>query len=266
MNKKKLFISNLAWNHCDSDKILNLLKTYNINGIDFAPMKIKNKWQGIEINLKKFLQKLNVLKFKINAIQGIFYKTNFNLIKSKKNKIYFHIKKILKISKILNCNKIIIGSSYFRDISNLLTSKADLTFVDFFKKIKPLLRKNRIYLCFETIPKNYGEKYLYNINKLVYLIKKLKSPWLKINFDTSIFHFKKFDKTDFFKNKKYIKNIQISEKNFKFFTKPSKANLLFSKLIKKNKTVKNISLEMISNKTDIKKISLSLKNFTNIFN
>ena len=84
MNKKKLFISNLAWNHDDSDKILNLLKTYKINGIDFAPMKIKNKWQRIEINSKKFSQKLNTSKFKINAMQGIFYKTNFNLFNSKK--------------------------------------------------------------------------------------------------------------------------------------------------------------------------------------
>ena len=121
-------------------------------------------------------------------------------------------------------------------------------------------------MCFETIPKNYGENYLYEINDLVLLIKKMKSVWFKINFDTSLFHFSKFNKNTFVKNKKHIKNIQISQKKFQFFIKPNKYNLDFSKLINRDKKFNNISLEIISKKTELKKISISLNNFRSIFN
>ena len=269
MSKKKLFISNLGWKHCDFKKIIKLIKKNNIKGIDIAPIQLKNNWTKIDIKLKKFAKELNKLNIKVNAIQGIFYKKNFNLFKNnnfQKKKIYAHIRIILTISKIFKCNKVIIGSSSFRDLGNLTKQEADFTFVSFFKQIKPLLAKKKIYLCFETIPKNYGERYLYKISHLVQLIKKMKSKWFKINFDTSLFHFSKFNNAIFNKNKKYIKNIQISQKNFNFLINPSIANLKFAKLINNNKIFKDISLEIISKKTELKKISISLNKFRGIFN
>jgi sugar phosphate isomerase/epimerase len=267
MYKKKLFISNLAWNHFDSKKVLKLLKNYSIDGIDLAPIKINHKWKNSENSMKKFYKQFSLLGFEINAIQGIFYKTNFNLFKKlHESKIYNHLFKMIKISKILNCNKIIIGSSNFRNNDKLSLIESDIIFLNFFKKIVPLLKKHKIYICFEPIPKNYGEKYLNDIDKLANLIKKLKTPWFGINFDTSIYHFNKFNKNNFLNNQKIIKNIQISEKKFSFFTHPSKFNLLFAQLLKKNKFVRRISLEIISKNTDLKKLSISLKNFKQLFN
>ena len=166
---------------------------------------------------------------------------------------------------MFKCNKVIIGSSNFRNLGKLTIQEADLAFVNFFKPIKSLVAKKKIYLCFETIPKKYGENYLYKISHLVRLIKKMKSKWFKINFDTSLFHFSKFNYSIFNKNKKYIKNIQISQKNFIFFTYPSINNLKFAKLINNNKTFRDISLEIISKKTELKKISISLNKFREIF-
>jgi hypothetical protein len=94
----------------------------------------------------------------------------------------------------------------------------------------------------------------------------MKSKWFKINFDTSLFHFSKFNKAIFNKNIKYIKNIQISQKNFNFLINPSIANLKFAKLINNNKIFKDITLEIISKKTELKKISISLNKFREIFN
>ena len=47
---------------------------------------------------------------------------------------------------------------------------------------------------------------------------------------------------------------------------PNKYNLDFSKLINRDKKFNNISLEIISKKTELKKISISLNNFRSIFN
>ena len=267
MYKKKLFVSNLAWNHFDSTNVLKLLKDYSIDGIDLAPIKINHKWKNSETSMKNFYKKISILNLHVNAIQGVFYKTNFKLFKKNHQfNIYNHIFKMIKISKILNCNKIIIGSSNFRNNYKLNVFDSDNIFLNFFRQIIPLLKKHKIYICFEPIPRNYGEKYLDDIDKLANLIRKLKTPWFGINFDTSIYHFNKFNKKKFLNNQKLIKNIQISEKDFRFFTHPSKFNLLFAKLLKKNKFVRKVSLEIICKKTDLKKLAISLRNFKKLFN
>jgi len=122
MNTKNLFISNLGWKHKEYIKIINLLRIYNIRGIDFAPLQISSNWKDIIIKSRKFRDKLKNLKIKVNAIQGVFYGTKFNLFDTKKSnhdKIYNHLKNIIKIAKLFNSKKIIIGSSKFRNIKKL---------------------------------------------------------------------------------------------------------------------------------------------------
>jgi|APSaa5957512535_1039671.scaffolds.fasta_scaffold31081_3 sugar phosphate isomerase/epimerase len=269
MNKKNLFISNLAWDHSDFIKISKLLKFYKFKGLDLAPIKLNENWSLAKKQTYRFKKILDKSKLKVNAIQGIFFNTNFNLFNlniENKKKLLNHIKKILQISRIYNCNKIIIGSSNFRRKGKISKKKANLIFVNFFKEISSLFKKEKIFICFETIPKQYGEDYLYKIDTLVKLIKKINSPWLKINFDSSLFHFRKFKKSIFLKNKKYINNIQISEKGFHYLQKPSNNNIQFCNLLKKDKSIKNVSLEIISKKTSLRSLSISLENFKNILN
>ena len=81
MTKKSLFISNLGWDHFDTDKVLNLLVKNNFKGIDIAPIRLDNNWSKVERKSKKLQKKLDFFRLRVNAIQGIFYKTNFNLFK-----------------------------------------------------------------------------------------------------------------------------------------------------------------------------------------
>ena len=269
MNKKNIYLSNLAWNKKDTIKIFGLLKYNKIKGIDFAPIKLHNNWLLAERKATKFKKTLKKFNLNINAIQGIFFKTNFNLFDDKKvqnRKLINHFKRIIRISKIYNCKKIILGSSNFRYNKYLDKKDADKKFIEFCKKIEPFFKKNKIFVCFEAIPKQYGENYLYDLRDLVSLIKKIKSPWIKINFDTSIYHYKKFSEKIFLSNKRLIKNIQISEKKFIFFDKPSRNNKLFCKTLKKLNQHKNVSLEMISNKTNLIKFKDSLENLRLLLN
>ena len=68
------------------------------------------------------------------------------------------------------------------------------------------------------------------------------------------------------KIKNILKIYKFLKKNFNFLINPSIANLKFAKLINNNKIFKDISLEIISKKTDLKKISISLNKFRGIFN
>ena len=110
-----------------------------------------------------------------------------------------------------------------------------------------------------VIAQTMSQKYLNNPNQIVKLLKKIKSNNYGLNFDTSIYHFKKFNKNFFLKDYKFIKNIQISEKNFKHFDIISKENKEFFQILK-NKKIKEISVEIMSNDTNFKKLEKSLKN------
>ena len=173
---------------------------------------------------------------------------------------------IIKLCKIFNCKKIIIGSAEFRDTGDLNTKEADKIFIKFLEKILPLLIKNKIYFCIEPIPKQYNENYIYNFNKLFVLLKKIKSNWIKINFDTSLFHFNKLNLKLLKNNISLIKNIQISEKNFNFFKEPNKKNILVCKELNKINKIKNVSLEIISTKTDLTNLNISLRKLRKLLN
>ena len=266
MNKKSFFISNLAWNKNYQDKIFELIKKNKIQGIDFAPLQITDSWKNIEKKVKTHSYNLKKNKIKVNAVQGIFFKKKFNLFRdnNKSNEIFKHIKIIIKICKILNCNKIIIGSTEFRNKYNLKKKEADKIFIKFLKQLIPMLKKEKIFFCLEMIPKQYNEKYLFSFNHIIKIVKEINSKWISINFDTSLFHFKKLNILQFKENINLIKNLQVTEKKFKYFLKPSNKNIQFCKEIKENNKIKNVSLEMIENKTDINKIDLSIKKFINL--
>ena len=86
MNKKNLFVSNLAWNHRDFFQVIKILNHYNIKGLDLAPIKINKSWSLAIKESKEFNKILNKFGLKVNAIQGIFFDTDFNLFDLNKNK------------------------------------------------------------------------------------------------------------------------------------------------------------------------------------
>ncbi len=261
MIKKQIFISNLCWKKKNLNFVIDILKKEKISGIDFAPLNHFTSWKNI---LKKSKNLSGIFKKKgimVNALQGIFFKKDLNLFRAKdKKKITLHFKTIVKLCKIFKTNKIILGSSNFRNPKDLNFNKANYYFIIYFKYLNKLLKRNKIYLCIETIPKKYGEKYIYHINHLKYLVSKIKASNIKINFDTSIYHSKKLEMQKFSENLKNIKNIQISQPNFNYFDIPTKKNLKFLKILKKQKNIKKISLEIIDNRLNKSKFSKSLSN------
>lgn len=269
MKKKALFISNLGWENKNFKSVTKIVKDNGFKGIDLAPIKINNNWRNIVKNSKIFAQKLAKEKISVNAIQGIFFKKKFHLFKKDKkhlNKIFNHTLRIIQICKIYKCKKIIIGSSGFRKKVNLKQRNADEIFINFFRRFIKILDKEKIYFCLETIPFEYKEDYIFRFSHMINIIKAIKSKWIRINFDSSLFHFKKFDKNLLAKNLKFIKNIQITEKNFSFFLKPSKKNIKFCEQLKNIKQINNVSLEIISKKTNIRKLNTSMRNLNKLIN
>jgi len=146
--KREIYISNLAFSYHNFNLLKKIVKNHNLQGVDFAPINLWKNWENLKIKILKLKNFINKNKIKINAVQGIFYKKDFNLFddrKLTKKKISKHIIMIIDMCKKIKCNKIIIGSSNFRKKKNLDLKKADDIFVKFFSKYKNILRKKKNY-------------------------------------------------------------------------------------------------------------------------
>ena len=265
----KLYISNLCSDIKNQKKFLNIVSKFqDINGLDIAPLNVSKDWESSENNSKKFYNLIKKKNLKVNAIQGIFYKKNFSLLGDfKKNdyRVTSHFKKIIRLCKIFHCNKIVFGSSDFRNRKKHTIKYTDAIFKKFIKKIIPFLEKNNIVFCIETIPKVYNSNYLYKFNQTCKIVKYFNNKFIKINFDSGIFFNTELSKKVFTNNLDLIDNIQISEPYFNFFLNPNKYNLNFIKLLKNQHYQGTVSLEIISEKFENKKINKSITNFTKLF-
>ena len=266
-----LYISNLCSDVNNFKNFLNTIgKFRNINGLDIAPLNVAKNWSDTEYKANKIYDFIKYKKLKVNAIQGIFYKKNFTLEKNFSEfnndvKVIEHFKKIIRLCKIFKCKKIIFGSAEFRNRSKRSLNYTDNIFKKFLNKIIPILEKNKIYFCIETIPKIYNSNYLYKINQTYKLVKSTNNKYIKINFDSAIFFNAQFNKKLFLKNINLIENIQISEPFFKFFIKPNQYNINFASILKKINYKKSVSLEIISKSFKKNLVSNSVRNFIKLF-
>jgi len=266
-----LYISNLCSDIKNFKYFLNTISKFKkINGIDIAPLNIVKNWSDAEYHIKKIYKSIKYKKLKVNAIQGVFYKKNFTLENnfSKTNnddQVIEHFKKIIRLCKIFKCKKIIFGSAEFRNRKKYSFYYIDFFFKKFLNKIIPILEKNKIYFCIETIPKIYNSNYLYKIEQTCKLVKSINNKFVKINFDSAIFFNIKFNKKFFLNNINLIENIQISEPFFKFFIKPNSYNKYFASILKKINYKGTVSLEIISKKFKKKQVKSSIKNFIKLF-
>jgi len=266
-----LYISNLCSDKKNFEQLLNIILKYNkaIYGLDIAPLNVTENWHYSETESKRIYNLLKNKKLKINAIQGIFYKKNLNLLNdffTNEKKIIDHIKKIINICKIYHCNKIIFGSAEFRNKKSNSKKNADYVFTKFIEKIIPLLEENKIIFCIETIPKIYNSDYLFKFNQTCKIVKFFNNQFVRINFDSGIFFNSRFNINIFIDNLNLINNVQISEPYNNFFINPKRYNLHFLDTLRKISYEGTVSLEIISRKFEEEKIEKSINNFINFFN
>ena len=257
--KSKLSVSLLALkDFAEIDKFLSILKKNKINYVELPITKLLPNYCISKKKIDDFLRKLKNYKIRVSSIQAIYYNKNLNVLKKnhlKKN--ILHIKKIIKLTKILKARNIIFGSPLNRKRIRLNNTQSDKIFQSLLSKINHSLLINNIYFLIEPNAKYYGCNYLYNSKQTLKFVKKTKLSNVFINIDTGNANLEK-DKINFDpKDQLYVKNIQISEKNLKGLSKKiNKHKAILKKLELNNKF---ISLEMLN--LDINKLDKNIKKF-----
>ena len=260
--KYKLAVSLLALkDFSDIDKFFSILKKNNINYIELPITKLLPNYFVSKKKISLFLRKLKNYKIKISSVQAIFYNKKLNVLKNshlKKNLL--HIKKIIKLTKVLKAKNIIFGSPLNRKRIKLNNKQSNKNFQLLLSKVNNLLFINNIYFLIEPNSKYYGCNYLNNSEQTLNFVKNSKLSNVFINIDTGNANLEK-DKINLTpKDQFYVKNIQVSEKNLKGLSNKTTKHKLILKMLNLNN--KFISLEMLN--ININKLDTNIKKFKNI--
>ena len=257
--KSKLSVSLLALrNFTELEKFLSVLKKNNIRYIELPITKLLPNYHIREKKINVFLRKLENHNIKISSVQAIYYNKNLNVLKKnhlKRNLL--HIKKIIKLTKILKAEHIIFGSPLNRKRVKLNITQSNKNFQLLLSKINNLLVVNNVNFLIEPNSRYYGCNYLFNSKQTLKFVKNSKLSNVFINIDTGNANLEK-DRINFkSKDQLYVKNIQISEKDLKGLSdNTSKHKVILKKLDLNNKF---ISLEMLN--LDINKLEKNIKKF-----
>lgn len=235
--KTKIAISNLAWNKDEEDKVISILKKYQLAGVELAISKIwgdPKKWKesGIQIIATTSL------------LYGHPELTIFES-KEKREKTLNYLKDVIKHSSELGAKVMVFGSPKNRLIGKLNKDKANKIAVDFFKKIGQEAKKYNITFCIEPVPTIYGSDFILNTKEAINLVKKIGSDNIKVNVDTGAMKTNKEDfKKEIEKSISSTGHLHISEQGFAGVSNTKFGHNVIAKTLKDLKYKNWVSIEM----------------------
>jgi D-psicose/D-tagatose/L-ribulose 3-epimerase len=180
INKNLIGVSNLSWNHEDSNLAFAKLRDMGIKYIEVAPTKVCD-WVDSDFFKKIKDYKILAKKYDIEicGLQSLFFNKSINLFKEPKLFLE-HFKVVIKTARILEAKYLVYGSPKTR----VKTENDDESiFVDIFCDISELAKD--INVCIEPNPLEYGCNFILNASECEEMVRKINKKNIKSHIDTS---------------------------------------------------------------------------------
>lgn len=246
----KFCISNLAWNHNEESKILNLIKD-KIKFLEYSPSLLVKDFQSKKniLKIKKIWKKRNISLY---SMQSILYNTKNTYIygsKVQRKNFYNEVKKKIILAKNLDTKVIVFGSPKNKKTFGKKKVILDKLSLEMFRKIALVSKKNKIIFCVEANPQIYGTKYLTHTIDAINLAKKINNPFFKVNLDLGTI-ISNNENIDFLLGNylNYFGHAQISSPYLTNLLRYKKFIKIFIRKLKKYKYKKTVSIETLRNK------------------
>lgn len=210
----KTAISNIAWENYNDLKVLELLKSYNVQGIELAPTKVWPGWNNITkqsiLELKTFM---NDNGFKIPAMQAILFgKPELQLFDTESHRDFLeHFKLLAELAYELETDVLVFGAPKNRKRNQLSVMDADDIAIDFFSKVGEIFKNGNTSLVIENNPVEYMCDYMTNVSDVENIVNKVNSENIKVHADSAGIHMCVGDIADIIKGIKKIAHYHISE-------------------------------------------------------
>lgn len=216
----KLSISNIAWDPENNEKIYQLMKKYNYEGLEIAPTKIfcKNPYEKLEKS-REWKEKLHAKhNLRISSMQSIWYGREERLFGTdeERKKLQSYTEKAIDFASVIECKNLVFGSPKNRKLKkNENIDKA----LDFFKSIGEYAFRNNTVIGMEANPIIYNTNYINDTKSALELIKKVNSKGFLLNLDVGTVISNDENIEEIIGKVKYINHVHISEPWLKIIEK-----------------------------------------------
>lgn len=263
----RISVSNIAWDAEDDEKVYKKMTEEGCSGLEIAPTRLiptSNPYdlENVRLASCKVLEIKKKWGFSICSMQSIWYGRKENIFGSNQERkyLYDYTCSAINFANAIDCPHIVFGNPKNRIKLNDEDNKIGENFI--FECVNYAAKKN-IIIGIEPNPIIYGTNYLNTTYETLELVKKINSPFLKVNFDVGSVIQNNESINLLSKNIKYISHIHISEPYLDQIIEREMHKELIKILI--NKDYKNwISLEM--KKNGLENLFDSLKIIKKAFN
>ncbi len=187
----KLAVSNIAWEIHNDPIALDMLRKYDVQGIEIAPTKIWPFWKGASYEkakqYKKFMQDEG---FQIPSIQAILFDKPqlqvFNL--DSHNEFFKHIQLIAELANGFGSKVIVFGAPRNRKRGQLSFNESIDIASNFFFKAGEICIKHDCSMCIEHNPVEYNCDFITNALDAKYLVDRVNHKGFKLHIDSAGIH------------------------------------------------------------------------------
>lgn len=241
----KLSISNIAWNYKLDHKVLKILQTHNIDGIEIAPTKIipEHPYDHISQGKEYAAMLYSNYHLKISSMQSIWFGRTENIFRSRQemNILKKYTQQAICFAEALNCKNLVFGCPKNRNIEQDFDSINFDEIILFFNELGEYAYAHQTCLAIEPNPVIYNTNFINTTTEAFKLVNQINSKGIRVNLDlgTIIENKEVIDDLDF----TYINHIHISEPNLKKIEKRTLHKEIFQ-LAKASNYKKYFSIEM----------------------
>lgn len=186
----KLAISNIAWKPEETNRIFDILRKRNVNGIEVAPSLLFEDLSKLSsreiIKVRKFYEAQGI---EIVAMQALLYGRPDLCIFAEKATIMKttqYLENIFKISHYLNAHSLVFGSPKNRRKNNRTNDEIRKMAHEFFYRMGEMAEAYNTKFCIEPNAVEYGCDFITNTMEAIELVKHVDHPGFKLHMDAGV--------------------------------------------------------------------------------
>ncbi|OZY44005.1 sugar phosphate isomerase/epimerase family protein [Pseudomonas lundensis] len=184
----RLAISNIAWDTAEDEVVLQLLKRFEVDGIDIAPGKYFPDPASASV------QEITCVKdwwaergIAITGMQALLFGTSgLNLFGSQESRAAMlkHLSAVCRIGQGLGATRLVFGSPKNRDRTGLDDQQVLDIAVPFFRELGDIAKNHCVIICLEPNPTCYGANFMTNSAQTAAVVRAVAHPAIKMQLDT----------------------------------------------------------------------------------
>lgn len=187
----KLAVSNIAWEQHDDPETLQLLKKHNVEGIEVAPTKVWQNWEGANTqSALRYKQFLANFELDIPAMQAILFgKPHLQLLDRNHHiELKEHIKLVAEIAEALGAKVLVFGAPKNRRRNQRSAEEAKSIAIDIFSQLADICHQHNCCIGLESNPVEYGSDFIINVADAHDIVQEVSHPGMRLHLDIAGIH------------------------------------------------------------------------------